>query len=215
MAEMRSDRLGWARLTAIAAPVVIAVPGLIYLMGVELLWKLGQPGGLRYADAVPTPGSAAGYVVGGLWLLAAVLFVAAAVLLMAGRATWRMTALAGVVVSVPVIAGGEMVMKPPARAQVISADAAAAVCSGLRVALWRAMVPAIPCALHSGARTKRLSGSAAACPEGCSEDDQESARPASSTAGHASEQTSSSSPPSARARRPGVRGRGPPARSSA
>ena len=103
MAEIRSDRLGWARLTVIAAAVVIAVHGLIHLMGVELLCKLGQPGGLRYADAVPTPGSAAGYEVGGLWLLAAVLFVAAAVLLVAGRAAWRMTALAGVVVSVPVI----------------------------------------------------------------------------------------------------------------
>jgi hypothetical protein len=42
-------------------------------------------------------------VVGGLWLLAAALFVAAAVLLVARRATWRMTALAAVVVSVPVI----------------------------------------------------------------------------------------------------------------
>jgi hypothetical protein len=38
-----------------------------------------------------------------VWLLAAVLFVTAAMLLVAGRAAWRMTALAGVVVSVPVI----------------------------------------------------------------------------------------------------------------
>lgn len=103
MAEMRSARLGWARLAVIAAAAVIAVHGLIHLMGVALLWKLGQPGQLHYADAVPAPDSAAGYVVGGLWLLAAVLFVAAAVLLVAGRAAWRMTALAAVVVSVPVI----------------------------------------------------------------------------------------------------------------
>ena len=103
MAEIRFDRLGWARLAVIAATVVIAVHGLIHLMGVALLWKLGQPGQLRYAGAVPAPDSAAGYVVGGLWLLAAVLFVAAAVLLVAGRAAWRMTAVAGVVVSVPVI----------------------------------------------------------------------------------------------------------------
>ena len=60
-------------------------------------------GKLRYADAVPASGNAAGYVAGGLWLLAAVLFVAAAVLLVAGRAAWRLTALAAVLASVPVI----------------------------------------------------------------------------------------------------------------
>jgi hypothetical protein len=102
MTQVRSDRLGWARLAVVAAAVVIAAHGLIHLMGVALLWKMGEPGGLRYADAVPASGSAAGYVVGGLWLLAAVLFVAAAVLLVTGRA-WRLTALAGVVVSAPVI----------------------------------------------------------------------------------------------------------------
>lgn len=72
-------------------------------MGVSLLWKLGEPGQLRYADAVPQPGSAAAYAVGGLWLAAAVLFVAVAVLLAAGRSAWRMTALAGVAVSASVI----------------------------------------------------------------------------------------------------------------
>jgi hypothetical protein len=87
----------------IAAAVVIAAHGLIHLMGMALLWKLGQPAGLRYADAVPAPGSAAAYLVGGLWLAAAMLFVTAEVLLVAGRATWRMTALAAVVVSLPAI----------------------------------------------------------------------------------------------------------------
>lgn len=87
----------------IAVAVAIAVHGLIHLMGVALLWKLGETGQLRYADAVPAPGSAAGYAVGGLWLVATVLFVAAAVLLVAGRAAWRMTALAAVVVSASVI----------------------------------------------------------------------------------------------------------------
>ena len=103
MTVMRSDRLGWARLAVIAAAVVIAAHGLIHLMGVALLWKLGQTGQLRYADAVPAPDTAAGYMVGGLWLVAAALFVTAAVLLVAGRAAWRITAVAGVVVSVPVI----------------------------------------------------------------------------------------------------------------
>jgi len=103
MTQVRSGRLVWARSAVFAAAVVIAVHGLIHLMGVALLWKLGEPGQLRYANAVPAPGSAAAYLVGGLWLLAAVLFVTAAVLLAAGRAAWRMTALAAVVVSAPVI----------------------------------------------------------------------------------------------------------------
>ncbi len=84
MTHVCSDRLGWARLAVIAAAVVMAAHGLVRLMGVALLWKLGEPGGLRYADAVPAPGSAAGYVVGGLWLVAAVLFVTTGVLLAAG-----------------------------------------------------------------------------------------------------------------------------------
>ena len=87
----------------IAAAVAITVHGLVHLMGVALLWKLGQPGQLRYADAVPAPGSAGAYLVGGLWLAAAVLFVTAAVLLVTGHAAWRVTALAGVVISAPVI----------------------------------------------------------------------------------------------------------------
>jgi hypothetical protein len=82
---------------------VIGVHGLVHLMGMALLWKLGQPGSLRYADAVPTPGSLAGYLVGGLWLAAVALFVAAAILLAVGRKAWRLAALAGVAVSASVI----------------------------------------------------------------------------------------------------------------
>jgi len=103
MNQVRLDRLPRARLVSVAAAVVIAAHGLIHLMDVALLWKLGQPGQLRYADAVPAPGSAAARAVGGVWLTAAVLFVAAAVLLVAGRAAWRATAVAAVVVSAPVI----------------------------------------------------------------------------------------------------------------
>jgi hypothetical protein len=101
--QIRSGRRGLACVLVIAAAVVIAAHGLIHLMGMALLWKLGQPGGLRYADAVPAPGSAAAYLVGGLWLAAAVLFVTAAVLLVTGRPAWRMKTLAAVVVSVPAI----------------------------------------------------------------------------------------------------------------
>jgi hypothetical protein len=102
MTQTRSAHPGWARLAAIAAAVVIAAHGLVHLMGVALLWKLGEPGQLRYADAVPAAGSTGGYLAGGLWLVAAALFVTAAVLLATGRA-WRLYALAGVAVSAPVI----------------------------------------------------------------------------------------------------------------
>jgi hypothetical protein len=103
MTQIRSDSPGWGRLALIATAVVIAAHGLIHLMGVALLWKLGEAGGLRYPDAVPAPGSTAAYLVGGLWLVAAVLFVTAAALLAAGRAAWSLTALAAVVVSAAVI----------------------------------------------------------------------------------------------------------------
>ena len=107
MAESRPARSGnhrgWARAAVIAAAVVIAAHGLVHLMGVALLWKLGEPGQLRYADADPAPGSAAGYLMGGLWLAAAVLFVIAAVLLVARRASWRIVALVAAAVSAPVI----------------------------------------------------------------------------------------------------------------
>jgi hypothetical protein len=102
MQELRPGHRVWARVAVIAAAVVIAAHGLVHLMGVSLLWKLGEPGQLRYADAVPAPGTVAGTVAGGLWLVAAVLFVMAAVLLVTGR-RWRLAALAGVAVSVPVI----------------------------------------------------------------------------------------------------------------
>jgi hypothetical protein len=96
-------RAAWTRGGVVAVAVVIGVHGLVHLMGMALLWKLGQPGSLRYADAVPAPGSTAGYLVGGLWLAAALLFVAAAILLAAGREAWRAIALAAVAVSASVI----------------------------------------------------------------------------------------------------------------
>jgi hypothetical protein len=102
MDELQPGHQAWVRVAVIAAAVVIAAHGLVHLMGVSLLWQLGEPGQLRYADAVPAPGTVAAEVVGGLWLLAAVLFVMAAILLATGR-PWRLAALAGVMVSVPVI----------------------------------------------------------------------------------------------------------------
>jgi hypothetical protein len=60
MTQARSAHLSRARLAAVAAAVVIAAHGLAHLMGVALLWKLGEPGKLRYADVVPAAGSTAG-----------------------------------------------------------------------------------------------------------------------------------------------------------
>jgi Na+-translocating ferredoxin:NAD+ oxidoreductase RnfD subunit len=95
---------GWPRAVPAVAAVIIAAHGLVHLMGAAVLWKLGEPGQLRYSEAVPTPGSIAGYLVGCLWLAAAVLFVIAGILLLARRAAWRVIGLIAVVVSVSVIA---------------------------------------------------------------------------------------------------------------
>jgi hypothetical protein len=53
MQELQPGHRVWARMAVLAAAVVIAAHGLVHLMGVSLLWKLGEPGQLRYADAVP------------------------------------------------------------------------------------------------------------------------------------------------------------------
>jgi hypothetical protein len=86
-----------------AGGAVLALHGLIHLMGVVLLWKLGQPGDLRYADMSPVAGSVAGLAVGVVWLAGAALFVFAAALLVSSRSGWRAAALAAVVLSVPVL----------------------------------------------------------------------------------------------------------------
>ena len=103
MDQLRAGHRTWARFSMIAAAVVIFAHGLVHLMGVALLWKLGEPGQLRYVDAVPAPGTTAGYLVGGFWLVAAALFVTVAVLVMARQPAWRLAALAGVAVSAAVI----------------------------------------------------------------------------------------------------------------
>lgn len=87
----------------VAAAMVLAAHGAIHLMGVPLLWRLGEPGSLRYADAHPLPGSAAALTVGGGWLVAAILFLTAAVLLVARR-RWEGLAATAAVVSIAVLA---------------------------------------------------------------------------------------------------------------
>lgn len=96
-------RTSFSVIASWAGGAVLFFHGLIHLMGVQLLWKLGQPGELRYAEMSPVPGSAAGLAVGVVWLASTVLFVLAAWLLITGRARWRAVALAAVALSVPVL----------------------------------------------------------------------------------------------------------------
>jgi len=91
------------RIATVVVAFLIAMHGLVHLMGVALLWKLGEPGKLRYADAVPAAGSAGAYVAGLGWLAAGALLVAASVLLIARRPRWRGVAVAGAVLSGVVI----------------------------------------------------------------------------------------------------------------
>lgn len=76
-------------LPRVALAVLLAAHGLVHAMGVALLWRLGEPGSLRYADAHPTLGSTAALWVGAGWLLAGLLFVMAAALVLARRSWWR------------------------------------------------------------------------------------------------------------------------------
>jgi len=85
------------------AAIFVALHGAVHLMGVVLLWKLAEPGGLRYADAVPTPGTVGGYLVGAGWFLAGAVLGVAAWLLVMRRAVWPAVAVAGALLSSAVI----------------------------------------------------------------------------------------------------------------
>lgn len=82
-----------------AGAALLAGHGLLHLVGVALLWRLGEPGGLRYADVAPVPGSGAGWAVGALWLAAAVLFAVAGAALLGSRPWWCRVTIGAVVVS--------------------------------------------------------------------------------------------------------------------
>ncbi|MGY1985665.1 hypothetical protein ACI792_05515 [Blastococcus sp. SYSU DS0669] len=83
--------------------LVLAIHGLVHLMGVALLWRWGQPGELRYTDVQPEAGSVAGMAVGGTWLVAVVLFLLTAGLLAARRPTWRPVGLLASLISIAVL----------------------------------------------------------------------------------------------------------------
>lgn len=71
------------------AAVLMGLHGLVHLMGMQLLWKMGEPAQFTYADAVPSAGTTAGYAVGALWALACALFLVAALLGVTRRPAWK------------------------------------------------------------------------------------------------------------------------------
>ena len=85
------------------AAAVLAGHGALHLMGVALLWRLAQPGTLRYADVLPAAGPGVRTVVGAAWLAASVVLVVAAALVLAGRSAWRLAAAAGAALSAAVL----------------------------------------------------------------------------------------------------------------
>jgi hypothetical protein len=87
----------------VAGGLLLVAHGAIHGMGAALLWELGEPGALTYADGTPTPGTAAGIVAGLGWAVGGALFVVAGVLLLAGR-RWAPVAAIASVVSLPPVA---------------------------------------------------------------------------------------------------------------
>ena len=85
------------------AAAVIAIHGLVHLMGVALLWRWGQPGELRYDDVRPDAGSTAATIVGAAWGVAMLLFLMTAALLAAGRPAWRPIGILAALVSIAVL----------------------------------------------------------------------------------------------------------------
>ena len=91
------------RLAELAGAVALAGHGLIHLIGVALLWQLGETADLAEVDVRPAPGSGWGLAVGGIWMLATALFLTAAVLLLRRSARWWGFAGVAVLASIPVL----------------------------------------------------------------------------------------------------------------
>jgi hypothetical protein len=73
------------RVLRLAGAVILCTHGLIHAMGTVLLWRIAEPGTLRYSDAVPDAGSTLGYFGGALWAVAGIGFCIAAVQLATRR----------------------------------------------------------------------------------------------------------------------------------
>jgi len=86
-----------------SAGLVVASHGFVHGMGVALLWRLAEPGSLRYTDAVPRPGSVAGYASGLGWLVAGLAFVVGAVQLVRHDDRWLATVTLAAAASLPIL----------------------------------------------------------------------------------------------------------------
>jgi hypothetical protein len=85
---------------------LLALHGMIHTIGFLVLWRITEIGEFTYDTATPDAGTWPARFVGVGWIAAAALFVVAGVLLFRGRASWRTLALAGLVVSTPVVLVG-------------------------------------------------------------------------------------------------------------
>lgn len=103
-----------------AAAVLLAAHAAIHLMGVVLLWELGEPGDLTRTDAVPEPGTASAWIAGAGWALAAAGVALTAVWVARADPRWPY---AGLAASVPSLA----VMAPMAGAAPVGLVVSAAV----------------------------------------------------------------------------------------
>ena len=86
-----------------SAGFLLGLHGAVHGMGLVLLWRLAEPGTLRYTDAAPDPGTAAGYLAGAGWLTAGVAFVVGAFLLVRRDHRWLPVTTAAAIVSLLLI----------------------------------------------------------------------------------------------------------------
>ncbi len=97
------NRSAAATVSAAGLAILLAAHGAVHGMGVALFWRLAESGELRYADTVPTPGTAPAYLLGTGWLIAGIALITAAVLLLTHPVWWRIAALVGALLSLMVI----------------------------------------------------------------------------------------------------------------
>jgi hypothetical protein len=91
----------------IAIVLLLAVHGLVHLIGFLATWGLARPDSVSRAPTNlfhATFGSPFAQLLGLVWLVALAAFLTAAVLLIGDDAAWRFIAVAGVGVSMPLVA---------------------------------------------------------------------------------------------------------------
>jgi hypothetical protein len=87
----------------IVGGILLIAHGLIHLMGTAVLWHIAEVGDLHYGGVVPATPAWIATLAGGEWLVAAVVFVAAGVVLMMGRRGWLWLTLGAVILSLPAV----------------------------------------------------------------------------------------------------------------